>query len=340
MKIIQSTFAVVIIFLFFSCENEVTSPIINSINVSGHILPGYYITSISFDSKGTAWIGTFRQGLIKYDGNTTIFNSAGSELPDSIVIWDVATDKNDNVWLGTDSGLIKYDGQKFSFYNTSNSPLPLNLVWSIAVDYDNTLWLASCRFREGGLVKFNNNGWTVYTPDNSLLPSSSVRDIAVDRNNNIWMAVSETINGGNIVKLSGKEWNIFSGQEIGFNPYYFDELVVSDNGYIYASIDYSLSSFYDLNRPHIISFDSRKWEIRNPVDEVGNPLGFAGPICTDHYGNLWAGLWRDNVRIAVYNNGKWIYNGSDFHNVSLTELQCDRSNKIWVGTTDGIYFIK
>ena len=37
--------------------------------VSKHILPEYFVKSIDFDSKGNAWIGTFKQGLIKYDGN-------------------------------------------------------------------------------------------------------------------------------------------------------------------------------------------------------------------------------------------------------------------------------
>jgi len=35
-----------------------------NINFDQHILDGYFITAIAFDSKGNAWIGTHSQGLI------------------------------------------------------------------------------------------------------------------------------------------------------------------------------------------------------------------------------------------------------------------------------------
>ena len=46
----------------------------------------YWIYSIAFDSKGTAWLGTFKQGLIKYnpDGTGLVYNSTNTILPDEV----------------------------------------------------------------------------------------------------------------------------------------------------------------------------------------------------------------------------------------------------------------
>jgi hypothetical protein len=42
-------------------------------------MDGYFVTSIAFDSKGNAWIGTFKQGIIKYNPlETVIYNSSNS----------------------------------------------------------------------------------------------------------------------------------------------------------------------------------------------------------------------------------------------------------------------
>jgi len=174
--------------IYFSCEEKITSPN----NKPAHILQDYDITSIAFDSEGTAWIGTFKQGIIKYDGSATYYHSENSTLPDSIVVWDLAVDKNDVVWIGSDFGLIKYDRNNFTVYNTSNSPLAEDVVWSIVVDNDNVLWLSSCRFRQGGLMTFDGVNWTLYTPDNSDLPSNGVRDIAIDSQNTIWFTNNES----------------------------------------------------------------------------------------------------------------------------------------------------
>lgn len=204
MKKLIILFIILLPLIYISCEKEATSPNSRnvSIEVSDHLLPGYFAGSISFDDKGTAWIGTFKQGLIEYDGKATHYNSENSTLPDSIVISDIAVDKNDNIWIGSNAGLIKYDKKEFTLYNTSNSPLAEDLVCSVAIDDDNILWFASCRFRQGGLMKFDGENWTLYTPENSELPYNSVRDVIVDGRNNKWIAVSEVVGNGCIIKIT------------------------------------------------------------------------------------------------------------------------------------------
>jgi ligand-binding sensor domain-containing protein len=329
--------------LIISCEGEIFSPGYRdiSIRISNHFLPDYFITSISFDSEGTAWLGTFKQGIIKYNGDMVLYDANNSSLPDSIVIWDIAVDKHDNVWIGTDKGLIKFDKNIFTIYNTSNSPLAEDVVWAISIDESNNLWLASCRFQQGGLMKFDGDYWTLYTPENSELPSNSIRDVLVDKENNIWLAMSEIINNGCIIKISGEAWAIYDTEDLGIMPYYFGNLAVDANNNLYASIDYTLSSLWDMTRPNIIKFDGSTWSTNNPVDENNNTLGYVGIISTDLSGNLWAVMHgREGIHLAVYNGKNWIYNDFNIPLSWSSDIAVDKHNNVWLSTVQGIYIIE
>jgi len=310
-------------------------------NTTEHILSDYFVKAIDFDSEGNAWIGTFKQGLIKYDGvSATVFNSKNSNLPDSLVIWDLKVDHDDNIWLGT-NGLIKFDGVSFEVYNTSNSPILEDIVWSIGIDKHNVLWLASCRFREGGLMSFDGKNWKSYIPENSPLPYNSILDIVLDNNNNIWLAMSETVGGACLVKIENGYWTIFTDSDLGFQPYYFGDIAVGRNNVIVLSIDYSLSSSWDIARPNIILFDGKKCIINNPVDEQGNSLGYVGVMNTDSKGNIWVSMSPGYAKIAVYNGQKWYYDGyQDISFEGVFAIENDPLDQIWIGTGKGIYIIE
>ncbi len=321
-----------------SCNDELTSPLIN-IEISDHILDKHFVTSIAFDSKGNAWIGTFNKGLIKYNGTTTHYDKTNSSLPDSLIIWSIAIDKNDYVWIGSDKGLIKYDHSKFIIYNKSNAPLFTNNVFALTIDAENSIWFTSCMFRVGGIIKYDGMKWTAFTPQNSALPGSLMSDIIQDNQNNKWATINEGVNSVSIVKISGNSLRIYGEEEIGIRPYYFGNLASGPNNHIYASIDYSLSSVADKNRPHILSFNGSNWTVNNPVDEKGESLGYVNKIAVDLMGNLWVST--SDYGIVVYNGKRWIYQKSNTRLENwVYEMTVDKNNNIWIGSSDGIYIIK
>ena len=124
------------------------------------ILDEYHVTTIAFDSKENAWIGTFKQGLIRYNAEETVFyNSENSIIPEGFSVSDIAIDKNDNVWIagsgggseeidgivygGSGGGLLKYDGREFTLYNKQNTLMPLDRAAYVEVDSKNNVWLQS-----------------------------------------------------------------------------------------------------------------------------------------------------------------------------------------------------
>ncbi len=159
-----------VFFALANCERFPLEPDPSRFYANQTILEGYAIQSIAFDSKGTAWIGTFNSGVIKYSlTETIVFDSLNSPLTNEM-IWDIAVDSKDFVWIGGD-GLTKYNGNSFTRYTSENSVLPEDRIHVIDIDSEDNVWFSSSVHRSGGLVKYDGRDFEVFTPENSPLPA-------------------------------------------------------------------------------------------------------------------------------------------------------------------------
>lgn len=305
--------------------------------LSEHILGETFVTSIAFDSKDVAWIGTLHHGLIKYSGTVTLFDYSNSTLPDSIRINSIAVDNNDVVWIGSNKGLIKYENKVFHIYNKSNAPFVTDNINTVAVDKNNSVWLTSCFFREGGIINFDGTNWKLLTPQNSPLPGSLTSDIIIDNNNNKWATINEGNNGCTIVKINGDNFSIFGSNETNIPLYYFGNLAVGQNNIIYASLNYMLSSSYDPTRPNIIMYNGDDWKVIDPIDKDENPHRYVGKIATDLNGNLWASTSRG---LAVYNGQEWNIIETEIKINSFSGIIADKNNRIWAYGSDGVFILE
>jgi len=332
LKMKNITLISVLLISLTSCEKATfldNSPGNPDTSFDTKILDGYFVKSIAFDSKGNAWIGTFKQGLIKYNPRETIiYNSSNSILPAGMVIWDIAVDSKDNVWIGCD-GIIKYDGNKFTHYNTSNSPIPEDFVYSIAIDSKDNVWFTSCRFREGGFVRFDGNDWEVFTPDNSDLPVNSVKGIAIDSDDNVWLALSEVVNNTYLIKISGTNWKTFTSEDLGFVPYYFTNIDINSQNKICGAIDYSLSSLGINPGPQVFIFDEHYTEQLRISD-----MARIKSLTVDDEDNIWCSM---SGGYAVFNGEGWNVDDSTFRESSVFTIKQATDKRIWLGTGDGIF---
>jgi ligand-binding sensor domain-containing protein len=297
------------------------------------ILDGYVIKSIAFDSKGTAWIGTIRQGLIKYtSGEITVYNSSNSTFPDTSIIWDIAVDSKDNVWIGGDA-LIKYDGITFTSFNSGNTIIPEDFIYSIAIDSKDNIWVNSSRYKQGGLVKYDGLTWTVFTPANSQLPVNGIKSIAIDKDDNVWLALQEGVIQAYLVRITNTDWTIYNNNDLGFSPYWFANIQINSKNQLCGGIDYSPSSQSQNLGPQIFVFSGTKTAQLKFDDDTTIRC-----ILVDKEDNIWCiGSGRGSV-YAVYNGAKWFtdYN-TTFGNLALFCIEQAPDNKIWIGTEDGVY---
>lgn len=315
--------------ILISCEKTNENPEPLQTDFKTRILDGYFINSIAFDNIGNTWIGTFKQGLIKYNSSeTVIYNSENSIISDTSVIYDIAIDSKNNVWISCD-GLIKYDGTSFVKYSTDNSPIPEDFISSIAIDSKDNIWFSSSRFRQGGIVKYDNTNWTVYTPDNSDLPVSFVRSVAIDASDNVWLALNEIVNDSYLVKISNDNWTTYTSSDLGFTPYYFGNIEINSKNELCGSIDYSLSSMISNSGPQVFVYNGNS-SAQLQFDNESN-IKF---ISIDNQDNIWCGTYGG---FAVYNGQEWTIDNSSFKDLSVFTIEQSPDNKMWIGTGSGIY---
>ena len=96
-----------LLIVFGSCRKQNDSPDALNTNFNHKILDGYFVTAIAFDHLGNAWIGTFKQGLIKYGADgIVVYNSTNSIISATAVINEIAIDSKNNVWIGENVSIM------------------------------------------------------------------------------------------------------------------------------------------------------------------------------------------------------------------------------------------
>jgi hypothetical protein len=123
---------------------------------------------MAFDSEGNIWLAVwdplvtgieYGYGLTKFDGtNWTTYNIYNSPLT-SNTIFNIAVDKEDNLWLSTCAGgLVKFDRKEtWTVYNIRNSGIAFDSQNLVAIDSFGNKWIGHNEsglsiFREGGVL--------------------------------------------------------------------------------------------------------------------------------------------------------------------------------------------
>jgi ligand-binding sensor domain-containing protein len=324
---------IVSIFLF-SCEKGNQNP--DPISTNQTILDSICVKTIVFDSEGTAWLGTFSQGLVKYSlTETKIFNSSNSPLTNN-PIWDITVDSKDNIWIGT-NGLVKYDGVEFTTYNTSNSDIPEDVVMSLEVDSNDNVWLASCRFKKGGIAKFDGVNFTVFTPENSALPVNLSRAIAIDKDDNIWVSASENYNETYLIKISGESWTVYDSVDFKHKLSQVSDIAINSKNQVCGAIDQSALSSNG-TYPKAFYFDESSMETYAIEDSIWK--GFES-IMVDSNDYYWCTF---GTGYAYYDGIKWNKTEAEvvggYYQEGYFTIEQALDGNIWIGKVNGIEIIE
>lgn len=185
------------------------------------------IYSLSEDSDGNIWIGTFGGGLNKFDPTTERFLSYKNIPGDESSISDnrvmtIYQDTFNNLWIGTyGGGLQKFDkrNEKFTSFNKKNR-MNSSVVYAVLEDRHKNLWMST----DNGLFKLNmqTEQFTQYDLHDGLQ--------------------SLEFSGGAYFKSSKGE--MFFGGINGINYFFPDS--VKDNKYVQPIV---ISSFRIFNEP-------------------------------------------------------------------------------------------
>ncbi|MBX3008385.1 MAG: hypothetical protein KF816_10200 [Melioribacteraceae bacterium] len=161
--------------------------------------PVFPIRSFFVDDNNTLWFGTFGAGLFSFKLTTNKFDShslsiiPNPEAKKEVVIFQITSDKNNNLWLASASGLAEYHPKtklyKRYFSGSLNDFTKMQSVhYSILIENDSTFWLGTLG---DGLIKFNpgSNQFTMFN-DKKGLPNNTIYGILKDRQNNLWLSTN------------------------------------------------------------------------------------------------------------------------------------------------------
>jgi streptogramin lyase len=118
----------------------------------------FAVNALYEDSKENLWVGTWLDGLFRYNKNS---NTSSHYLPDSKLPYSINSskitciteDSKGNIWVGTHSGGInKFDNSSGRFHHfTIKNGLPNDVVYGILEDSNGYLWISTL----DGLARFD-----------------------------------------------------------------------------------------------------------------------------------------------------------------------------------------
>lgn len=179
----------------FATTSLPVSPRFNSLWVDQG-LPNNAVLSITQDSQGYIWLGTFN-GLSRYDGyhikNFHADNRVGTLADDDIRV--LLTDSLGTLWIGTHAGgLNRYHAKQETFdafQHNDNNPYSLssNSILALLDNGDGTLWVGT----DKGLDLFNyttgESQHFAHNPQNKdhSLPAKAVRTLLKTTSGQLWV---------------------------------------------------------------------------------------------------------------------------------------------------------
>lgn len=159
---------------------------------------GHNIHELFFDpDKQEMWIGTFRNGLFRYDLSSGAWiqymPNSKNGLP-SDAIFSIEKQRNGTIWVGTTQGLRYYDPEKNVFHTFNHPVLDVDFIYCLLIDKDDNVWVGT---RNNGLLRIDTetreiDGWTAKS-NNSQLKDNYITSLYQDSNGWVWIG---TNNGG------------------------------------------------------------------------------------------------------------------------------------------------
>jgi ligand-binding sensor domain-containing protein/two-component sensor histidine kinase len=330
----------------------------------------YSITSIMEDGENFLWIGTWGNGLLRFDKkNETALHFYN--LPDFHLslsnnrIMDILIDREKIVWIATFGGglnrvisnpnlnqssteLSKYNLLFFSYRNQKNNNYSLSddKVISLFEDKDETIWIGTY---EGGLNKLDRNNRSLSPAEikfshyvkrentDNCICNNTVMDITQDYDGYLWIGTF----GGGIDRLDIEAES--------FSHYYNDPVnpkSLPDNEILSLLVDNSGILWVGAHLGEgITKIQKNTAEFKYLKSEPGNAQSLNDNIIwaihKDYNNNLWVGTYRGGLNFIDQKNNKSIdyqFDMNDSSSISNNHIRAineDNFNNLWIGTYNG-----
>ncbi len=210
--------------------------------------------------------------------------------------------------------------------------MPRDLVFHVACDSKGRVWFSSSAHLLGGLGCYSDGTFQFFTPDNSILPDNLIKDITCN-GENVYVATGGYVGQQKVVEISNGEWKL-----LPVEGYYLMDMDVSKKGTLYVIDDVSLSSSYQMtNKVYRLRNDS----VVNILPDVSRWDYYPHRVKADLRDYLWLAKFSsgESPNLAVFDGERWQEPPAGFPELLINCMAVDRSNALWLATTNGIYIL-
>ncbi|HAD48801.1 ligand-binding sensor domain-containing diguanylate cyclase [Idiomarina sp.] len=235
------------------------------------------ISTIHHSPDGYLWIGTYRQGVWRYDGRRLDSLNVENGLPNNHVL-DIQNDHEGSIWVSTHGGLVQFRDALFNTYSKAHG-LAGNYVRAV-YQWQGALYVGT----SNGVSRIDAEGVHTVGPATDI-PNQSVLSLAEYQGNLVigtYTGGAYVWNGNTIVEHWHSE-NILPDNEVR-------QIAVHPDIGIVMGGPGGLTHIHNDNISYVTQVDGLK-------NNYTTALSF------DHQGQLWAGSVSGVVKIALQNNG-------------------------------------
>jgi len=299
------------------------------------------VTSICEDANGAIWLGTYSNGLNRYDYETDAFirYSHNAETEGTInenSIWKIFEDSRGTLWIATmSSGINIYKREKDTFSSVQNiatdfTSLSSNNIRSIYEDRSGVLWIGSMAV---GINKVNPAARKFMHVKNETrrkdtLSNDFVFAICESRTGDIWVG---TYGGGlNRYNPARNSFKVYRNDPENSESLPSDVvrcLLEDSRGRLWIGTYYGGFCRYEPSKDAFKRFD-------NPTTHEGG-LNIRD-IFEDANGTIWIGTNGSGLfEFDEKNNRFKYYNTDDVNSEYVLTIAQDTSGAIWTGSYGG-----
>ena len=202
---------------------------------------------------------------------------------------------------------------------TVENGLPQNTIQALLQTHDGFIWIGT----PSGLVRFDGLNFKTYNRWNiQAIKNDNITSLYEDQNHVLWVGTE----GGGLCALQNSTWSNYSTDN-GLSSNEVRAITSDFQGNLWVGTDYGLNR---INKDGIRIYTEKNGLYDNTITA----------LTIDSWNNLWIGTFRGGL--AKFNQGKISVLGyqEGLKNLSVRTLCMGERGILWIGTREGIYYIK
>ena len=313
--------------------------------------PGNFeITAIGFIETlpDILWIGTFNDGLFRFDVRTGAYTRYIHEPTDSRSLRDnrirsVLGDQFGVLWVGTFLGGLSWSSiasGTFELYrhNADNpNSLSESMIWSVMEDRNGILWVGT---NSQGLNRIDRQRGTIThfkhnDKDRRTISHNSIRGMLEDRDGNIWVGSI-----GGLDRFDPTSGTFFRYKDSGMTP------ALKDHDRAYTLMEDKEGDIWIGMHTGLIRYNPVTKAVSRFEHDPDNPQSLSSNIVMslfqDSQDAIWVGTWSNGLNQFDPETETFIrYNHipddrSSLSSNTILSINEDHTGDLWIGTTSGL----